>query len=88
MVLGIIAFILSLIPCIGGWIAFLPALIGLILSILGLLQSKKTGQGRGMAIAGIVLCILVLAWIPISLTLLAGMLGGMGAAATHIPKGL
>ena len=56
---------------IAGFIlAFLAPLIGLILSIFGLVQAKKRNQkGRGLAIAGIVISIiLTIAYIAITVT--------------------
>jgi hypothetical protein len=52
MILGILAAILSFVPCLGAYAIF-PGVIGLIFSILGLKKVKK-----GMAIAGLV-CSLV-----------------------------
>lgn len=48
MILGILAVILSFVPCIGIYAIF-PGVIGLIFSILGMKKVKK-----GMAIAGLV----------------------------------
>jgi hypothetical protein len=75
LVLGIVAIVLSFIPCIG-FFAITPAILGIIFSIIGLSQAKKTGQGKGMAIAGLVLSILAIVWIPIFILLIVG-----GAAA-------
>lgn len=59
MVIGIIALIFSLIPFCGSW-ALLPAIVGLILGAVDMVQKKKQGQPRGMAIAGLVLNIITL----------------------------
>jgi uncharacterized protein YqhQ len=48
MILGILALVLSFVPCLGVY-AILPGLVGLIFSILGLKNVKK-----GMAIAGLI----------------------------------
>lgn len=48
MILGILAVILSFVPCIGVYAIF-PGVVGLIFSILGMKKVKK-----GMAIAGLV----------------------------------
>jgi hypothetical protein len=48
MILGILALVLSFVPCLGVY-AILPGLVGLIFSILGLNNVKK-----GMAIAGLI----------------------------------
>ena len=50
MVLGLV----GLAPCF--WIFQLPALLGMIFGFIGLRQTKDGGQGgRGMAIAGVVI---------------------------------
>lgn len=59
MVIGIVALIFSFIPCVGQW-ALLPAIVGLILGALDMVQKKKLGQPRGMAIAGLVLNIITI----------------------------
>ncbi len=63
MCLGIVAItlmILGLIPCFGGlnWIVIPLAIIGLVLSGVGLASSPQ-GQ-KGSAVAGLVLCIISL----------------------------
>ncbi len=53
LVLGILGLILGWIPFFG-WIMVLLALV---FGIIGLIKSKKSGKGKGMAIAGIILSI-------------------------------
>src|SRR6478609_8260623 len=53
LVLGILAAILSFIPCLGMYAIF-PGIIGLILSIISIVQAGKAGAAKGMAIAGLV----------------------------------
>jgi len=59
-------FILALLGLLGSWIPFLNilgvilALIGLVLAGVGLAKSRKTGTGKGLAIAGLVLGALAL----------------------------
>ena len=54
MILGILAVVFAIIP-IFGWIIAIPCLLlGLPLSIIGLIQNRRRDQGYGMAIAGIV----------------------------------
>lgn len=55
MVIGIISAILGVIPLCGN-IAFLPALIGLVLGIVDIVIKAKNQQPKGQAIAGVVLC--------------------------------
>lgn len=52
MILGIVAVVLSFIPCLGMY-ALIPGVIGLILSIVSISQAGKVGAPKGMAIAGI-----------------------------------
>lgn len=55
LVLGIIAAIISFIPCLGMW-AILPGIIGIVLSAISM---KQSGSGaKGMAIAGLVCSII------------------------------
>lgn len=61
LVLGIIAALIgvwALFPIFGiaaGIVAFLPALLAIILGHVGLRGAKRTGAGRGQALAGLVL---------------------------------
>ncbi|MCI1983362.1 MAG: DUF5067 domain-containing protein [Bifidobacteriaceae bacterium] len=61
LVLGILAAILSFIPIINNFAAFL-AVVGIVFGIIGFVATKKTGKkkGRGIAIAGAILSILAL----------------------------
>lgn len=60
LVLGVLAVVLSFIPIVNN-AAFVFAIIGLILAIAGRSQVKKgTKSGGGIAVAGIVLCIVAL----------------------------
>lgn len=52
LVLGIIAVLVALVPFLG-IVAFLPALLGGALGLVGALRKKP---GRGLAIAGLLLC--------------------------------
>ena len=54
MVIGILAAILAFIPFCG-YIAFVPAVIGLILGIVDVNKKKKLEKPKGQGIAGIVL---------------------------------
>ncbi len=57
LVLGILALVLSFIPCIGIW-AIVPGLIGLVLSIVGFSMAGKVNASKGLAIAGMTLSII------------------------------
>src|SRR5262249_43220176 len=66
LVLGIVGFVLSFIPCIGPILGAILGLLGALFSGIGLANANKAGgQGKGMAIAGLVLSILALVWAPI-----------------------
>lgn len=54
LVLGIISLIVGFIPFCGA-IAFIPAVIALILGIVAIVQNKKKGEKIGMAVAGTIL---------------------------------
>ena len=56
MVLGIVSLALF---CVY-WLAIPCAIVGLILSIIGLKKSKVVGKGRGMALAGVITSIVAL----------------------------
>lgn len=59
MILGILAIILSFIPCFGVW-AIVLAVVGVILSAVSLSQAKKANAPKGMAIAGLICSILAI----------------------------
>lgn len=56
LVLGIVSIIIAFIPCLGMY-AIVPAVIGLILGLIGTCK-KKEGKANGLAIAGLILSIL------------------------------
>ncbi|MFB5190692.1 hypothetical protein [Alicyclobacillus fastidiosus] len=66
-VVSAIAFVLSWIPLLGIPIGHSLGVIGLILSIIGMVQASRLGSGGGMAVFGLVLSIItiVLKSIPI-----------------------
>lgn len=56
-VLGIIALIISWIPCLGMY-ALVPGIIAIILSAIGFAQANKAGASKGLIIAALVVSIL------------------------------
>lgn len=60
LVLGILAAIVSFVPCLGMYAMF-PGIIGLVLSIVSIIQANKAGAAKGMAIAGLVCSIVGIA---------------------------
>ncbi|MCE3227120.1 MAG: hypothetical protein K0S32_1671 [Bacteroidetes bacterium] len=59
MILGIVAIIVSFVPCFGWW-AIVLAVVGLVLSVVSMSQAKKAGASKGMAIAGMICSILAI----------------------------
>lgn len=54
LVLGILALVVAWVPCVGVY-ALLFSIIGLVLGAVALSKAKKTnGEGKGLAIAGLV----------------------------------
>lgn len=66
LILGILSIIIGFIPLCGA-IAFVPALIGLILGIVDTVQKNKKGEKKGISIAGIILSaiaiVIISAWV-------------------------
>jgi hypothetical protein len=85
LVLGIIAVVWVFVGqflCLG-WLALVFAVPGLIFSVVGLAQSISTGQAKGVAIVGLVTSVLAAALYVLSWVLLAGSIGGLGAAFSN-----
>ncbi|MBA3665559.1 MAG: SdpI family protein [Bacteroidetes bacterium] len=59
MILGIVAIIVSFVPCFGWW-AVVLAVVGLILSAVSMSQAQKAGASKGMAIAGLICSIIAI----------------------------
>jgi predicted PurR-regulated permease PerM len=59
MVLGIVAIVVSFIPCFGWW-AILMAIVGVVLSSISMNQAKKVGAPKSMAMAGLICSILAI----------------------------
>ena len=57
LVLGIIAAIISFIPCLGTF-ALIPGIIGIVLSAISMVQANKAAASKSLAIAGLVCSIL------------------------------
>ena len=54
LVIGIIAALFAFIPGINA-IMFLPAIVGLVLGIVDLAKKSKSGESKGLGIAGVIL---------------------------------
>ena len=59
LVLGIVAIVISFIPCLGIY-ALVPSIIGLLLGLIGIVSASKANppKSKGLAIAGLVLSII------------------------------
>lgn len=55
LIVGIIALVFSVIPLLGAIVGFPLGGFAVIAGIIGFLASKKSGQGRGASIAGLIL---------------------------------
>ncbi len=75
LVLGIVSIIVACIPC-GGFVAVIPATVGLILGIVDTVQKSKKKEPRGMSIAGIVLTSISLVIIILWVFVLGAAIGG------------
>ena len=53
LVLGILALVIAWVPCVGVY-ALVFSILGVILGLCGMSAAKKTGQGKGISIAGFV----------------------------------
>lgn len=60
LVLGILALIVSFIPGCGLIIGIIPAIIGLILGIVDTIKKSKSGEKKGVSIAGLILSALAI----------------------------
>ncbi|GEO27503.1 hypothetical protein AAC03nite_32880 [Alicyclobacillus acidoterrestris] len=67
LVVSLIGFVLCWIPLLGIPIGHILGVIGVILSIIGMVQASRIGYGSGMSVFGLILSIvtLVLKSIPI-----------------------
>lgn len=64
LVLGIIALIISFIPCLGMW-ALIPGIIAIVFSAIGYSQANKANAPKGILIAALILSIMgtsIAAW--------------------------
>lgn len=86
-VMAIIGFVLSLvsgvfsnIPTVGSYIAGLAWVAALVLCILGIKKAKEGYNLKGLAVAGLVLCIIDIVLIIIGIILVLGVLAAVGGA--------
>lgn len=80
LVLGIISIIVGFVPFCGA-IAFVPAVVGLILGIVDIVKKNKENKPKGLAIAGTILTAIAIVIIIITFWLFV-----FGAAASQTSK--
>ncbi|HRH11069.1 MAG TPA: DUF4190 domain-containing protein [Bacteroidia bacterium] len=81
LVVGIISLIFSFIPCLGAW-AFIPAIVGIILSAVSMKQAGPNGS-KGMAIGGLICAVIAVIFACYWLYL---MFFGVGKVMDEIQK--
>jgi len=82
LVLGLSAIVLAIVPVVTV-VAWIPAIVGIILSAIGMSKAKKEGKSSGFAIAGLVISIIALPFWPLGCCVLSPCVAvtcGAGAA--------
>lgn len=74
LILGIVSILIMMIPFCGT-IGVLPAIVGLILGIVDIIQKQKASKPRGIAIAGISLSAVAIIGSIIWMILISGTIG-------------
>lgn len=64
LILGIISIFIGIIPILGIF-AFIPAIVGLIIGIIDLINRKNKGRKKALTITGIITCSIALVFIAI-----------------------
>lgn len=60
-VAGFVLSLVAMIPCFWLWFTQIPGYVGIVLSAVGLRQTKQGRRGRGLAIAGVVISLVAIA---------------------------
>ena len=79
-VLGLVALILSFIPCLGMW-AFAPGALAVIFSVVALSQASSANAAKGLIIAALIISILgtaIASWQFVTIRRAASGLGKFG----------
>lgn len=82
LVLGIVAIVISFIPCVG-LLAFIPAVLGGIFGLIGLIMALRAKAGVGIAVAGMILSVLSVIWVPLCIFVILG--GSFAAISSLVP---
>jgi len=81
-VFAILYWVLAYIPVVGSFMSWAVFIAAFVLSIIGIQNAKKKGQNlKGLAIAGLVLCIIDLVFIIIAIV---GIIAALIAAGTTL----
>jgi hypothetical protein len=81
--LAVTGFVLALVGFVP-YLGFLSAIGGIIFSLIGMSQTKRTGQGgRGLAIAGVCISGVILALYLIAVVLFIVIFAGAASTATY-----
>lgn len=79
LVLGIVSLVIGFIPFCG-MIAFIPAVVGVVLGAIDFAKKKKEDKPKGMALAGLILSIIAIL-IMLYYFFILSAAGAAGAAA-------
>lgn len=80
LVLGIVSLVVAWIPCVGS-VAFLPALVGLILGIIDVVKKSKAKAPKGIGLAGTICSGIALLFIGIYFCLFYYLLSTVSASS-------
>lgn len=72
LIFGIISLLVAFIPCVG-MLAFAPAGLALLLSIIGLVQANKNNGAKGLNIGALIVSIVSIAFASIWLIIMVGV---------------
>ena len=79
LVCGIVGIVGSFIPVVS-YVSLVLAILGIVFGVKGMKQAKVTGQGKGLAVAGLVLGIIGTAFAAIGVLCVVACAGALGAA--------
>lgn len=79
LVLGILAVVFLFIPGVPGWLCLIISIVGLVLAAKGMRINPAGQSGHGMAVAGLVLCIISLVLSLIAVVCIIGACATLGA---------
>ena len=82
--IGTAGFVLALFTFFFGWIpvlGWITWILGVIFSSIGISRAKKTGKGKGLSIAGLIISLVGLVVLLLLATVIAGLLGVAASVA-------